>query len=221
MASKLQATVRFTPFVKEMIDGFVKKNRVNSVSNAVEMILRTYFNGMQQAVDANIDVEDIQNDVRIKQVVSKFTESEFELLNKLASERVMSKGGYLAELFRANSTGSPRLCTQEIEALYQATSQIAAIGNNINQIARAVNSSPKEIDKAFAVDLKGVKSLIDELRSRIRALIKGNMRSWGVNQSKPVVKKNGDDIFVRLGKIKALLDEQYSEIDELQQSVAQ
>jgi len=217
MADTIKTTVRLSSFVDGLVREFSKQNGEISFSNAMELILRGHFQNAPQTT--NVNVEDIQNGLRTKQVHSKLTDAEFSLLSNLAKERAMSKGEYLAELFRANSTGSPRLCSQEIEALYQATSQIAAIGNNINQIARAVNSSPKEIDKAFLVDLKGVKSLIDELRGRIRNVIKGNMRSWGVVSAKPSVKKNSDEIALMFTKLKASLDEHYSQIDDLQHFV--
>jgi len=75
----------------------------------------------------------------------------------------------------------PRFSDVEINALHQAAGQLAAVGRNINQIARALNTSLDEAHRATALDFEHLKKMIDEQRAYVNDLVRSNMRSWGVN----------------------------------------
>lgn len=78
--------------------------------------------------------------VRSQQAHARLTPAEHADLGQLAAERGMSRGTYLAELFRAHAYGQPRFSNTEIDAL-QAAGQLAAVGRNVNQIARALKGN--------------------------------------------------------------------------------
>jgi len=119
--------------------------------------------------------------VRSRQAHARLTPAEHAELGRVAAARGMSRGTYLAELFRANVYEQPRFSDVEINALHQAAGQLAAVGRNINQIARALNTSLDEAHRATALDFEHLKKMIDEQRAYVNDLVRSNMRSWGVN----------------------------------------
>ena len=121
-----------------------------------------------------------QTGVRSTQAHVRLTPAEHADLGRVAAERGMSRGTYLGELFRANVYEQPRFTDNEIDALYRAMSQLSAVGRNINQIARALNTSLDEAHRASALDFEHLKKMIDEQRTHVKDLVRSNTQSWGV-----------------------------------------
>nr|WP_254218464.1 plasmid mobilization relaxosome protein MobC [Burkholderia multivorans] len=67
-----------------------------------------------------------------------------------------------------------------MQALREATAQLSAVGRNVNQIARALNTSLDEAHQAQALNFEHLKRLIDLERERVKAVIRANLKSWGV-----------------------------------------
>ncbi|MGZ9709374.1 plasmid mobilization relaxosome protein MobC [Glaciimonas sp. GNP009] len=114
-------------------------------------------------------------DVRVR--LSLF---EYHELARLADIRHWKRGTYLAHLLRVHLTGQPRFSENEMLALREATTQLSAMGRNVNQIARALNTSLDEAHLALAVPFEEMKALIDQERSSVKDLIRANLKSWGV-----------------------------------------
>ncbi|AOJ91796.1 hypothetical protein WK22_02125 [Burkholderia multivorans] len=102
-------------------------------------------------------------------------------LERLASLRHWSRGTYLAYLFDVHLSGQPRLTEEELQALREATAQLSAVGRNVNQIARALNTSLDEAHQARALNFEHLERLIDLERERVKAAIRANLKSWGVS----------------------------------------
>ncbi|MBU9443917.1 MobC family plasmid mobilization relaxosome protein [Burkholderia multivorans] len=115
-------------------------------------------------------------DVRVRLAPFKYRE-----LERLASLRHWSRGTYLAYLFDVHLSGQPRLTEEELQALREATAQLSAVGRNVNQIARALNTSLDEAHQAQALNFEHLKRLIDLERARVKAVIRANLKSWGVS----------------------------------------
>ncbi|KMZ11840.1 hypothetical protein BHUM_03132 [Candidatus Burkholderia humilis] len=115
--------------------------------------------------------------VRSQQAHARLTPAEHADLGQLAAERGMSRGTYLGELFRVHAYEQPRFSTVEIDALHRAAEQLTAVGRNVNQIARALNTSLDEAHRATAIDFQHLKRMIDEQRTHVNELVRSNMRS--------------------------------------------
>lgn len=61
-------------------------------------------------------------------------------ITRSAAAARMSPGRYILALLANHTDGSPILTDAEVQALYQSNYQLSAIGRNINQIARKLNS---------------------------------------------------------------------------------
>jgi hypothetical protein len=120
-------------------------------------------------------------ETKTDRVTVRFTKAEGRDLQRLASARGLKRSAYLGGLFRAHVTREPYFAEEEIGALREANRQLSAIGRNVNQIAKALNTSLDDTDMAKAVEYQKMKVLLDSHRQEVKALIRANLKSWGVS----------------------------------------
>ena len=102
------------------------------------------------------------------------------LLDARAEARGMRPATYVSVLIRAHMRSLTPLPKDELLALKQSISELASIGRNINQIARALNAgrAPQSVQIQFRTMLK----LCEALRDHTKGLLKANETSWRVGQ---------------------------------------
>ena len=100
-------------------------------------------------------------------------------LRRLATACHWPPGTYLRHLFEVHLTGKPQFTEAELHALYQVASQIAAMGRNINQIARALLASPDHAGRAMAVPFEEMHRLLEREKSCINHLVSGSLTRGG------------------------------------------
>lgn len=116
-------------------------------------------------------------------------------IKEAAGERARLKGmtpsRWASSLIQANVTGTPVLSVDELAAVQASTRELAAIGRNINQIARAMNeafmakSMGEAIDQADRLRLDVMEELrkgIETNRAQIRALVRATQNAWHVDE---------------------------------------
>jgi len=103
---------------------------------------------------------------------------ERQALNALAEATGSSPQNYLVALLRSHLLQKPQLLGGEVEVLRQANYQLAVIGSNLNQVAKALNAGQRR-----AVELK----LIEELGANVKkhvsamnAVLSANLSRWDV-----------------------------------------
>ena len=116
-----------------------------------------------------------------QKIDTRLSPKEVEALDALSQEMGWSRSKYLAQLFRVHLSGEPRFSEKEMLELRQVTMQLGAIGRNINQIARALNVSLDNANQAHAVQWEVMHKVIDVHRKYVKALVKGNLDYWGLN----------------------------------------
>jgi hypothetical protein len=72
-----------------------------------------------------------------------------------------------------------------LNALHASTRELAALGRNINQIARALNAAFYEKDRVKLAQLDALRQLIDRNRAAIRNLVRASQQAWSVNNYAP------------------------------------
>jgi hypothetical protein len=90
------------------------------------------------------------------------TASELAGLNALAAQEGYRPTQWVVAMIRTKLTGQPHVGQPELERLTRSNQQLLALGRNLNQIARVLNTSP-ENRNAFRVEV------ITELARVIRA----------------------------------------------------
>jgi len=99
------------------------------------------------------------------------------LLDARAAARGMRSATYAAALLRGHLRHLAPLPKDELAALRRSIGELAAIGRNINQIARAANEGgrlPTSVRDEFRAMLK----VCEALRDNTKALLKANLTSW-------------------------------------------
>ena len=98
------------------------------------------------------------------------------LLEARAASRGMRPATYLSVITRAHLRRLTPLPKEELMALKRSTAELAAIGRNLNQIARAAQEgrTPGPAREEFRAMLK----VCEALRVSMKALVKANVDSW-------------------------------------------
>jgi len=110
-------------------------------------------------------------------VFVRFREEDRLLLDARAEARGMRPATYVSVLTRSHLRHITPLPKDEFLALKRTIGELASIGRNINQIARAVNEggrAPGSVREEFRAMLK----ICEALRENTKALLKINEISW-------------------------------------------
>lgn len=107
--------------------------------------------------------------------------AEYKAIQALAETRGWPATVYVAQLVRTHLSQSPRFSDDELLALRRATAELSAIGRNINQIARALNSDPSNAPIAGELPSVMLMQVIAEQRTALKSVIKANLAAWGVD----------------------------------------
>ena len=95
----------------------------------------------------------------------RLTESEARHAERMAAASGFSVPMWIAALVRAQLTQNPQLGQREQELLGESNYQLLALGRNLNQIAKSLNTAPED-RHVYRIDQ------IDDLRASIKAHVK-------------------------------------------------
>jgi hypothetical protein len=112
-----------------------------------------------------------------KPVFVRFRDEDRLLLDARAEARGMRPATYVSVLIRSHLRQLAPLPKDELLALKRTIGELASIGRNINQIARAVNEggrAPGSVREEFRAMLK----ICEALRDNTKALLMVNVTSW-------------------------------------------
>jgi hypothetical protein len=112
-----------------------------------------------------------------KPVFVRFRDEDRLLLNARAEARGMPPATYVSVLTRSHLRSLTPLPKEEFLALKRTIGELASIGRNINQIAKALNEgakAPGSVREEFRAMLK----VCEALRDNTKALLSANVTSW-------------------------------------------
>lgn len=149
-------------------------------SEALRQILAKVMHGdLPVSGPRGTEVRDQAEKPRVR-IEIHLTESEHRLLKPLARAEGFPVTKWIVALTRARLIKHPQFGQSELESLARSNQQLLAIGRNLNQLAKALNTSPQD-RRAFRVDL------ITELSSRIQThtkivsnVMRGNLERWHI-----------------------------------------
>jgi hypothetical protein len=102
---------------------------------------------------------------------------DLRLLQARSKARGMAPATYAALALRSHLRGGAPLPKVEYVALRQAIDQLAAVGRNLNQIARVLNQGGRA-QLPGTRELTSMLEIAEALRDHFRALLDANQRSW-------------------------------------------
>lgn len=118
---------------------------------------------------------------KTEEVSVRLTPYHYVALQHLADARSWSRSTYLANLFYIHLDAKPRFAVDEVAALRQLARQLADMGRNVNQIAKALHCSLDNAHMAMALDFDVLRMALEVENSVVKDLVRGNLEGWGVN----------------------------------------
>jgi hypothetical protein len=89
----------------------------------------------------------------------------------------MASATYVSVLVRSHLRSLAPLPKEELITLKRAVSELAAIGRNLNQIARAANQGAR-VRGVGHEEFRAILKICEALRDHTKNLIKANAASW-------------------------------------------
>src|SRR5579862_3309297 len=108
---------------------------------------------------------------------------DWRLLRERAKARGMASATYLSYLARSHLRGAAPLPKAEYTLLKQSVEQLATVGRNLNQIARAMNQGERGMATGRNEGLTMIK-VAGGLRDHFKGLLDANNRSWSSGHGK-------------------------------------
>ena len=112
-----------------------------------------------------------------------------EEVKKRAELEGMKSAQWVSSLVQSSLMTKPVLTDQEVEVVSWANRELAAVGRNLNQIARSMNRA-ELIGESFSKDevltLEGINQVnasVSKLRDMMLRLVAARHRAWGVDDS--------------------------------------
>lgn len=104
------------------------------------------------------------------------------LLRERAHARGVASATYVSVLVRAHLRDLVPLPKDELVALKRSVAELGAIGRNLNQIARAVNTGER-VAGPGRDDLRAMLKVCEALRDNVKGLIRANVKTWEVGHA--------------------------------------
>jgi Bacterial mobilisation protein (MobC) len=106
------------------------------------------------------------------------------LLQARSAARCLAPATYASVLLRAHLRALTPVPVAELRALRQTTRELAAIGRNLNQIARATHQGGAGMG-ASRENLFAMIKIFEALRDHFRAYVSTNLSSWEFGNAAP------------------------------------
>ncbi len=109
------------------------------------------------------------------------TKQQNMLKKKALTEGYLNQTHWVQACVFAQLFKDPVLTDEEISALRQSNRQIAAIGCNLNQIARILNIEFRESDKITSEAIAQLNARIDKHKQYVAKLLQKNLHRWNIS----------------------------------------
>lgn len=111
----------------------------------------------------------------------QLTQDEHSALCAAAASEGLRRTEWVVKLIRATLTRKPQFNRAELDALMESNRQIAAIGRNLNQIARNINMDPNASRSVTVERIRELLAEIDEHQVEVRMLTDASLNRWSTS----------------------------------------
>jgi hypothetical protein len=120
----------------------------------------------------------VDSDAPRQRVEIRLTQGECAALREVARAAGFTVNRWIVAMICAQLSSTPQFGERELAALAVSNSQLAAIGRNLNQIARALNAHDLVEPYRFRV-LETLKIEVDAHLDKVNRAIRANLDRWG------------------------------------------
>ncbi|MGX7006073.1 plasmid mobilization protein [Caballeronia sp. KNU42] len=115
---------------------------------------------------------------RHQRIELRLTPSEYAASQQAARSVGLSPNRWIVALIRAHLGGDPQFGATELAALSESNSQLALIGRNLNQMARALNAGADVNPRCLAL-VEALMGEVDAHLDRVYRVMRANVERWG------------------------------------------
>ena len=98
-----------------------------------------------------------------------------------AKSQGMAPSRWVAALVQSNLSRQPVMTEAELLELRASNRELAAIGRNLNQVAKALNESFHQSDRVKIETLNALAASLEQQRQSIRDLVRASQQTWGAS----------------------------------------
>jgi len=165
------------PYIRANIDQLTKINFKHAAKNkgmTESELLRLM---VAQVIGENSENVDLPN--RSNRVQLMFTEKEFFRVKKRArADGYLRHTSWMVGIVRSILNKKPNFAAEEISILRESNREMAAIGRNLNQIAKAINIDWREVERLKRADIKELSNDLLKHRRYVGGLIDHCLNRW-------------------------------------------
>lgn len=168
-----------TPEKKEQFSALAKARGMSET--ALLEVLVDHVLGTNPSSEAAVSEADRSTDegASTERVTLRLRPGDRPLVEQRAAARNMKAATYLVALIRSHVRGQAPLPTTELNQLKASVGELSAVGRNLNQIARVVNSTKDNGSlNSLAEELKSAVLCVEEVRRSVAELVRVNLISW-------------------------------------------
>jgi predicted DNA-binding protein len=122
--------------------------------------------------------EPTESNIELDRLTIRLPKFLMEATKERAKLKGMVKSRWIKSLVQSNIMNQPVMTDNEVLALRESNRELASIGRNLNQIARALNESFYKTESVKTETLNKLSQDIKENREAITALTKASKESW-------------------------------------------
>lgn len=162
------------PEIKARFHRIAKTRRLSEseLLRAVVLAVTGQANGTEQPIALDAENADLD---RMTIRMPRFL---MEAAKKRAKAKGMASSRWVVAMVQSNLLGQPVMNDAEVMELEATNRELAAIGRNLNQIAKAINAGSYDAERVQLDELAELRQVITENRDSIRALVRATQNAW-------------------------------------------
>lgn len=119
-------------------------------------------------------------DLTRRRLEIRLTTSEYLCIQEFARQQGMSSNQWVINLIRANLVARPQLGMEELRVLGESNSRLLALGRNLNQIARQINTNPGVHERFKTEQIENLSRHIATHTAQVTGVMRANIDRWTV-----------------------------------------
>lgn len=119
-------------------------------------------------------------DVTRRRLEIRLTTSEYQSIQKFAEQQRMSSNQWIINLIRANLVARPQFGMEELRVLGESNSRLLALGRNLNQIARQLNTNPGTRVRLKTEQIENLSRHVATHTAQVTSVMRANIDRWTV-----------------------------------------
>ncbi len=178
MRSIRQLATWVTPAIHARV-GAIAAQRGITVSSLLNQLIENGVQGVQgvQGVLDDVRTARGREDPSTERVTVRFRPGDVAIIRRRASTRRMKPSTYIAALVRSHLVEDPPVPAAELALIERAIAEVSAVGRNLNQLARAVNSGVAAPAGTAELVLRSVDA-VEVVRATTKLYARKAVASW-------------------------------------------